>query len=306
MRIVSMVPSATEIVSALGLLDDLVGVTYECNFPPEVRGKAVIVESMLPQGLPPAEIHRLVSEAYRAGRNYFRVRTDLLAELQPDLIITQGVCSVCAVAPGQVDTALHLHPPVRNLILRAETIEGIFQDIRQVGAATGRMAEAEAWVDRLRARLEALRGQVPPTPDRPRVLLLEWLDPPMVAGHWAPEMVEWVGGVHVLNEAGRPSRTITWADVEAADPDAIFLVPCGYQLADVLQELPHLRPPAGWSRLRAVRRRAVWAADANAYFSRPGPRFVHGIEVLIEALWGLQVFSDVSNPAAWALAEAWL
>lgn len=306
MRIVSMVPSATEIVSALGLLDDLVGVTYECDFPPEVRGKTVIVESTLPHGLPLAEIHRLVSEAYRAGRNYFRVRTDLLAELQPDLIITQGVCSVCAVAPGQVDTALHLHPPVRTLILQAETIEGILQDIRQVGVATGRTAEAETLVDCLWARLEVLCGQVPPTSDRPRVLLLEWLDPPMVAGHWAPEMVEWAGGVHVLNEAGRPSRTIAWADVEAADPDAIFLVPCGYRLADVLQELRHLRPPAGWSRLRAVRRRAVWAADANAYFSRPGPRFIHGVEVLIEALWGLQVFSDVSSPAAWAPAEAWL
>ncbi|GBC85943.1 Vitamin B12-binding protein [bacterium HR11] len=306
MRIVSMVPSATEIVAALGLLDDLVGVTYECDFPPEVRGKAIVVESTLPPGLPPAEVHRLVSEAYRAGRNYFRVRTDLLAELRPDLIITQGVCSVCAVAPGQVDTALHLHPPLRNLVLQAETVDGIFEDIRRVGAATGRTAEAEALVDRLQARLEALRAQIPPTAVRPRVLLLEWLDPPMVAGHWVPEMVERAGGVHVLNEAGRPSRTISWADVAAADPDAIFLVPCGYRLEAVLEEIRRLSPPAGWSRLRAVRRRAVWAADASAYFSRPGPRFVHGVEVLMEALWGLRVFSDASNPTAWALADPWL
>jgi len=306
MRIVSMVPSATEIVSALGLLDDLVGVTYECDFPPEVRGKTVVVESTLPHGLPPAEVHRLVSEAYRAGRNYFRVRTDRIAELQPDLIITQGVCSVCAVAPGQVDAALHVHPPVRNLVLQAETVEGIFEDIRRVGAATGRTAEAEALVRRLRSRLEGLRAQVPPTPGRPRVLLLEWLDPPMVAGHWGPEMVEWAGGLPVLNDAGRPSRTISWADVEAADPDAILLVPCGYRLTSVLEEIRHLRPPAGWSWLRAVRRRAVWAADASAYFSRPGPRFIHGIEILIEALWGVRVFSDASAPAAWAPAEAWL
>ncbi|MCS7313255.1 MAG: cobalamin-binding protein [Acidobacteria bacterium] len=306
MRIVSMVPSATEIVGALGLVDDLVGVTYECDFPPEVRGKAVVVESTLPQGLAPAEIHRLVSEAYQAGRNYFRVRTDLLAELQPDLIITQGVCSVCAVAPGQVDTALHLHPPVRNLVLRAETVEGIFEDIRQVGTATDRTPQAEALVDHLRTRLKVLRSQVPLESNRPRVLLLEWLDPPIVAGHWVPEMVEWAGGIHVLNEAGRPSRTIPWTDVEVADPDVIFLIPCGYRLSAVLEEIQRLPPPAGWSRLRCVRRRAVWAVDASAYFSRPGPRFVHGVEVLIEVLWGLQVFSDVWNPAAWALAETWL
>ncbi|MFN3920106.1 MAG: cobalamin-binding protein [Methylohalobius sp.] len=306
MRIVSMVPSATEIVAALGLLDDLVGVTYECDFPPEVRSKAIVVESTLPCGLAPAEIHRLIGEAYREGRNYFRIRTDLLIELRPDLVITQGVCSVCAVAPGQADTALHLHPPFRILILQAETVEGIWQDIRRVGAATGKTTEAETLVARLRARLEALRAQIPPAPARPQVLLLDWLDPPMVAGHWAPEMVEWAGGTHVLNDAGQPSRTISWADVEAVDPDAVFFVPCGYRLAEVLEELKHLRPPAGWSRLRAVRRRAVWAADANAYFSRPGPRFVHGIEVLIETLWGVRVFSDVSSQAAWAMAEAWL
>ncbi len=306
MRIVSMVPSATETVCALGLLDDLVGVTYECDFPPAVRGKAVVVESTLPPGLPPAEVHRLVSEAYREGRNYFRVRTDLLAELRPDLVITQGVCSVCAVAPGQVDTALHLHPPLRNLVLQAATVEGILQDIRWVGAATGRTAEAEALVGRLRARLEALRAQVPRASSRPRVLLLEWLDPPIVAGHWAPEMVEWAGGVPVLNDAGRPSRTVGWGDVEAADPDVIVLVPCGYRLPEVLEEIRRLRPPAGWSRLRAVRRGAVGAADASAYFSRPGPRFVHGVEVLLEVLWGVGVFSDASGSRAWAPAEAWL
>jgi iron complex transport system substrate-binding protein len=306
MRIVSMVPSGTEIVCALGLTDALVGVTYECDYPPEVRGRTVVVESTLPPGLPPAEIHRLVSEAYRAGRNYFRIRTDRLAELRPDLVITQGVCSVCAVAPGQIDTVLHWHPPFRNLALQAGTIEGIWEDIRRVGEATGQTAEAEALVGRLQTRLKELQARVPRAAVRPRVLLLEWLDPPMVAGHWVPEMVGWAGGIPVLNEAGQPSRTIPWSDVEAADPDAIFLVPCGYRLADVLEELRRLRPPEGWFRLRAVRRRAVWAADAGAYFSRPGPRFVHGVEILVEALWGLPVFSDATNPGAWAPAEAWL
>jgi len=311
MRIVSTVPSATEIVCALGLLDSLVGVSYGCDYPPEVRGKPAVVESTLPRGLGSREIHELVSKAKREGRSYFRIRYDLISELNPDLLIFQGVCDVCGVHPSIVNPSfLHTHKLFKTLTLGGGDIRGVMDDIVKVGKATERVYEAKGLTEKIAGRIDEVREAAERNSRggrrAPKVLFLEWLDPPITAGHWVPEMIKIAGGLPVLAEEGQPSKVIEWRSILDADPDCIILGPCGFHVVDTLRELESITPTEGWRGIKAVKEGQVYVVESSHYFSRPGPRVVHGVEMLSDILWGTSFFSDSINRETVALADPWV
>jgi len=280
MRICSFLPSATETLYALGLGDSVVGVTYECDFPAEVKSKPVVVHTKLPHTSSPAEIDRLVNEFVARGESLYRVDTELLQQLQPDLIVTQDLCHVCAASPDDLSSAMKTLPgPPRVVSLNPSTIAEVLDDILRLGEATGRLQEARELVSALRGRIEAVKSTVAGAP-RLRVICLEWLDPPFVGGHWVPEMVDCAGGVDVLGQIGKPSFRVDWKQVTQSLADIAVLMPCGYDLRQTLEEFAGLRLPEGWHNLPAARRGQVFAVDATSYCSRHGPRVVTGIEIL--------------------------
>jgi iron complex transport system substrate-binding protein len=286
MKILSLLPSATEIVYALGLEDELVGVTCECDFPPEAAAKPVVSRTVMPiEGdVPPAEIDRLVTEQVAEGAPLYTIDADAVARTQPDLILAQDLCRVCAVPSGQVEDALSVIGCRADVLsLDPLTLDDILDGITEVGRRSGRGEEARELVAGLRARVAAVevatRGLA-----RPRTMTLEWLDPPFVGGHWVPEMVGRAGGLAVTATAGQPSRRVGWDEAAAARPEVIVFIPCGYGLSQALEqgrELLGVPEVAGSPAGRAGR---VFAADASSYFSRPGPRIVTGLEALAWAL----------------------
>lgn len=285
MRICSFLPSATEILCALGMGESLAGVTYECDHPPEARGKPVVVHTRLPHFSGSAEIHQQVSEFMSRGESLYRVDLDELRKIEPDLIVTQDLCRVCAASPGDLNEALACLPRTpRVLCLNPRGLADVWGDIRMVGAAAGRAAEGEALARDLERRVAAVGKAVASTPVRPRVLALEWLDPPFIAGHWVPEMVACAGGIDVLGKAGEPGFQTTWDKVLNAKPEVIVVMPCGYHLPEVLKEFRKTQFPSGWGDLPAVRNGKVYAVDASSYYSRPGPRLAAGVEVLADIL----------------------
>ncbi len=286
MRIASFLPSATEMLFALGAAEDVVAVTFECDFPAEARTRPHAVQSHLPTGLAPAAIDAIVRAEGAAGRNLYFADTQLLEQLAPDLIILQDLCRVCAIdSPTLARDMSQLASSPRVLSLSAQTLDGVFAEIELVGATIGRTAQAEALTASLRERVK--RVQVRPRLLRaPRVLCLEWLDPFFQGGHWVPEMVELAGGAPVLATPGEKSVRVTPEQVQAADPDIIILMPCGYDLRGTLAQYASLTMPEGWPALRAVRAGCVFAVDGSAYFSRPGPRLVDGLEILACILHG--------------------
>lgn len=286
MRILSLLPSATEIVYCLGLGDALAGVTGECDHPPEARGKPVVSNSALPlaPGLPPAEIDRLVRERVAAGEPLYLLDTEVIRRLSPDLILTQDLCRVCAVPSGQVQEALdRLGCAAEVVSLDPHTLDDIFEGILAVGRRTGRSERAEEVVDGLRRRTAAVEEAARGLP-RVAVITLEWLDPPFAGGHWVPEMVERAGGEHRLVATGEPSRRVTWEDVARAEPEVVVSMPCGYGLEAALAESVALAGVPAVAGSPAGRAGRVFAVDASSYFSRPGPRVVTGLEVMAWAL----------------------
>ncbi len=284
MRIASLLPSATEILFALGLGEDVAGVTHECDFPPEARKRRVVVRPRLPHGLSAAEIDRRVSEFLARGESLYSVDAEALRTIEPDLILTQELCDVCAASPDDLGTALASLPRAPRVIsLTPHTLPDVWRDIVAVGEATGRVAQARALVAQLEERVAAVARAVEGA-TRPRVACLEWLDPPYCGGHWVPEMVERAGGRDILGRAGQPSFRVSWDDVSAAQPEVIVLMPCGYGMEDVLKEFANTPLPAVWKELPAVRAGRVFAVDASGYFSRPGPRLAGGVEILAHAL----------------------
>lgn len=275
MRIVSLLPSATEIVYALGLGDALVGVTHECNWPPEARTKTRVSRTLLPADAPPAEIDALVTAAnVEGGAPTEELDEAALAELSPDVILTQDLCAVCAVPAGQVEAALEtLGCHAEVVSLDPGTIAEMLDGIDRVGTVTGRERQAATLVEALDRRVKTVRSDVSGRPRR-RVLALEWGDPPYNAGHWIPEMIEIAGGEPVLAAPQRDSVRVTWAEIEQARPEVVVFTPCGYTLDQAIAEGRSLRgrPEFGDAEL--------WAVDADALFVRPGPRLVDGIEVL--------------------------
>ncbi len=277
MRIASLIPSGTDIAAALGLQSQLVGVSHECDHA-AARGLPILTGSVIPSGLEPAEIDRRVAEALRqpdANGSLYRTDRALLKELAPDVVLTQEICDVCAVNAASV--ACDLPAGARLLTLGATSLDGLWADLRAVAAATN--ADAEKLIASLKARLEAVRCAVAGRA-RPRVLTLEWTDPPFLGGHWIPEIIETAGGVHLLSAGGEPSRRAAWDEVIVADPDVILLLPCGYSLDATMETARALRQRAEFRELRAVREGRVWATDATHLFSRCTPASIRAMEVV--------------------------
>jgi len=290
MRIASFLPSATEILFAIGAGPDVCAVTFECDFPAEARSRPQVVFSHLPPGLSPAEIDAVVSAEGAQGRSLYFVDLPRLEALEPELIVLQDLCRVCAIdSPTLARDMSRLgggtRPGPQIISLSAHTLAGVFGEVLLLGEATGRSAEARSVVEALTARMERVRAAVKPAV-RPRVLCLEWLDPLFQGGHWIPEMVELAGGEPVLATAGEKSVRIGWEQVVAADPEVIVVMPCGYHLAETVAQFRAISLPLEWSGLTAVKRGEVYAVDGTAYFSRPGPRLVDGLEILHAVLSG--------------------
>lgn len=304
MRIVSLLPSATEIVCAIGLGDELVAVTHECDWPPEVIGKPVVTRSV--HHLTDAssgDIHRRVTASMHGGSSLYALDEEALAAAEPDLILTQELCRVCAVSYREVnEVARAIDADITVISLEPTSIEGILNTITTVGA----MAEAEDaaidLVESLRERLGAVEravaarrdgGQMPP-----RIASLEWLDPPFAAGHWVPEQVRRAGGWDVLGSDGERSRETSWDAIAEVDPEMLVLMPCGFHLAETVEAWDQTPRPTWYRDLSAVRRGQVFAVDGSAYFSRPGPRVIDGIELLAE-IFDPDGFIDVAPMGSW-------
>jgi iron complex transport system substrate-binding protein len=280
MKICSFLPSSTEILFALGLGDSVCGVTFECDYPEEARNKPVVVYSKLLHGLPEKEIDRQVNDFSGRGESLYRLDADKLREIQPDVIVTQDLCHVCAASPNDLGAVLSSFViPPKVLPLTPHTVEEVWNDIQIVGDACERSHEARQLIASLKRRIAGLK---PDLPNAPRVLCLEWLDPPFVGGHWVPEMVALAGGIDVLGKAGEPGVPVSWEAIVASDPDLILAMPCGYHRHEVELELAKVPFPAAWHSLRAVRSGQVFAMDASSHFSRPGPRIAEGIVELAE------------------------
>jgi iron complex transport system substrate-binding protein len=283
--IVSLLPSTTEICYALGLGDRLGGVTHECDFPPEARGKPHLTRNVLPPGEhTSAEIDRMISERVLNGEAIYDLDRDLLAEIAPDLILTQELCDVCAVSYDEVLEAARALPKVpRVASFEPRSVEDILLSILEVARLTDVPERGYEVVGSLGGRLGKVAADAAGT-ERQTVLCLEWLDPPMVGGHWVPEMVRLAGGVDVLGPEGRPSVVVPWDAIASRDPDVVILMPCGYDLPTTVEKARELDSVPEWRALRAVRSGRVYPVDGSAYFNRPGPRVVDGIELVAELL----------------------
>jgi iron complex transport system substrate-binding protein len=285
MRIVSLLPAATEICWALGLGKDLVGVSPECDYPPAVRGVPVVSRTLLSyEGASSAETSRMVGERLQQGGALYQVDARALAAADPDLILTQGLCQVCAPTLGDVeDVAKRLPREPRILSLDPHRLEDILDGMGQVGRTCGVEEYATSVVEGLRARVERVR-KAASVRDRPRTACLEWLEPLFAAGHWVPEMVALAGGEDVLARPMEPSRRIEPKDLALAAPEVLVLMPCGFDLARTAKEAPAVTATAWFADLPAPRRDRVWLVDGSSYFNRPGPRVVDGLEILAHIL----------------------
>jgi iron complex transport system substrate-binding protein len=303
MRIVSLLPSATEILYALGAGDQVVGITHECDFPPEAAGKPALIKPRVDPTAAPAEIDRQVSELVARGESIYAVDADLLASLAPDLIVTQDLCHVCAASPDDLATALsRFSRPPRVLTLTPHSLDDVWQDIIRAGDATNTRPRAESLAAELKATVQAVASitaltnvrassaaqaaasaapqTVARSAIRPRVACLEWLDPLYVGGHWVPEMVAIAGGEDVLGRAGHPSFKVSADDVAQSNADVIVVMLCGYNAKRNAAEFQSAKIPQSWQNLPAIRNRRIFAVDANSHFSRPGPRLADGVELL--------------------------
>ena len=280
MRICSLLPGATEIAYALGLGDQIVGVTHECDYPADAQQKPVMVHSAIDaQRMSGREIDRKVGELLEAGKGLYSIDAQAFGAAAPDVILTQGLCEVCALDYNEVVKAAERLPHRPKIIsLNPHNLSELLDDIARVGAATERQSAAATLVCALRQRIEQVAGREPDK--RPRVVCLEWFEPLFSAGHWAPEMVALAGGIDMLGRRGEPSAKIEWRQVIEARPDVILLMPCGFDVRRTVKEATPLRALPGWNDLPAVKSGNVFALNGNAYFSRPGPRLVDGLEIL--------------------------
>ncbi len=284
-RVISLLPAATEIVAALGMLDALLGVSHECDYPEEVNRKPRVTRCEIHDvGLPSAEADRWVRETLHARGTLYTMEEDRVRELRPDAILTQRLCDVCAVGYGSVARfAATLPGPPRVVSLEPSNVADILGDIETVGELLGVPERAEAVMASLTARIVAVRGRAAGAPRR-RVVLLEWIDPPFSTGHWGPELVDLAGGIELLGRGGTDAVAVSWEAVVNAAPEVLVLACCGYPLERTLADLPLLRSYPGFDRLPAAERGEVYVVDGSAYFSRPGPRIVDSLEILAAIL----------------------
>jgi len=281
-RIVSFLPSATEMVCALGLEDRLVGITHECDYPSSVKGKPIVVRSAVPvETMTQAEIDKSVSDRLQNGLSVYQVDERLLQELAPDLILTQDLCQVCAPSGNEVTQALNLLPKKPQILwLTPKSLRQIDGNLRDIGEATGSVKEADELIATGRANLGKISDVTRKLSSRRRVFCMEWLDPLYCSGHWVPEMVRIAGGVDELSREGTDSVRISWDAVLKWAPEVLIIMPCGCHLDKVLELCPKLSVQPGWFDLPAVREGRVYAVDASSYFARPGPRVVKGAQLL--------------------------
>ncbi len=284
MRVVSLLPSATEMVHFAGAADWLVGVTHECDHPPGVERLPKLTSSRIDPTLSGAEIDAEVNRLVTDDESIYALDVDLLESLEPDLVITQGLCDVCAVSTSLVEEAVEgLGSRPELLVLNPTSLEDVLGDSVRIGEALGRGREARENVALLRNRFDEVEKAVAGLP-RPRVGCIEWLDPPFSAGHWVPEMVRLAGGRELFAGPGERSVRLDWETVFEAAPEVLVLMPCGFDAARAAEEAEALPALPGWSDLPAVRDGRVWAVDANSFFSRPAPRLVEGVEILARIL----------------------
>jgi iron complex transport system substrate-binding protein len=269
-------------VCALGISEALVGVTHECDYPAEVRGKPIVVRAVLPtEEMTQYQIDAAVAQRMRAGLSLYQVDETLLRQLDPDLILTQDLCQVCAPSGNEVAQVLQLLPrKPRILWLTPRSLAEIFENLQELGKATDRLDTATELISASRVRLECVAGLTRNVPARPRVFCMEWFEPVYASGHWMPEMIEIAGGVDALGRKGMDSVRIAWQEVVEWAPEVMILTPCGFNLDQTIERAGLLASNPGWSDLPAVRDGRVYAVDANSYFARPGPRVVEGTELL--------------------------
>jgi iron complex transport system substrate-binding protein len=285
MRIVSLLPSATEIVCELGLRDQLVGVTHECDHPASVKALPKVTKTLIPTDASSREIDALVRDRLGEQSALYTLDLAMLERVAPDLIVTQALCDVCAVAENEVKNAacrLPGDPPVVNL--EPETMGEVLDCIRQVAAAIGEPARAEPVIARLQARIDAVLARVARTRTRPRIALLEWLDPPFSTGHWNPELIRLAGGVDGFGREGQKSVTLRWEQVTTWQPEIVLISCCGFTIERTMEEVGVLRDVPGWDDVPAVRDGRVFVTDGSSYFSRPGPRLVDSLELLAHVI----------------------
>jgi iron complex transport system substrate-binding protein len=285
MRVVSLLPAATEITAALGCTDMLVGVSHECDFPAEVAGKPRVTRCAIHgNALPSGETDRWVRETLAATGTLYALDEDMLRTLEPGVIITQRLCDVCAVGYETVTAfAATLPGSPRVVNLEPTRLADVFDDVRRIATALGVPERGERVVAELQARVAAVRSRVAAA-SRRRCTLLEWIDPPFRGGHWVPELLEAAGGIDPLGRTGEDAAAITWDAIRDADPEVLVLACCGYPIERTLADVPLLAARAGWHDLTAVRNGEVWVLDGSAYVSRPGPRLADTIEILASLL----------------------
>ena len=303
-RILSLLPSATEIAVAVGRGANLVGRSHECDFPPFVEALPVCTATKLEKGLTSRQIEDRVQEIVRQGLSVYEVKAALVRALKPDVVLTQSQCAVCAVTPADLEEALcdWVGAPPALLSLAPDNLDDVWSDLRRVGAAVDAASEAEASVGALQAGLEAIRMRSAARGWRPRVAAIEWIEPLMAAGNWVPELIDAAGGEALFAAPGQHSPWMEWDALAAADPDAIILMPCGYRIGQTLAEMGALRARPGWRDLSAVKAGRVFAVDGHHYFNRPGPRLVESAEILAE------IFDrcvDARSSVAGPVGERW-
>ncbi len=286
MRIISLLPSNTELACALGLADQIVGISHECDYPPEVSDRPVLTSSGIAKNLTTEQIHEQVSKEVKNSHALYHINQSLLESLRPDLILTQAKCDVCAVDYDEVEAAVAKLPLPHPKILsfQPDSLEDLFEDLRKIAIATGRQQEAETVIAQWKQRIEKIQKIIRSTKERPRVLLLEWLKPLMAAGSWSPQLVKLAGGEHGLNLGPGKAKKISWEQIRDYDPEVFVLIPCGFTIENTLRDLPLVASLPGWNTLSAVRSKKVFAVDGSSYFNRPGPRLVDSLEILASLL----------------------
>jgi iron complex transport system substrate-binding protein len=285
-KIISLLPAATEIVCALGLEDNLVGRSHECDFPPSVKQLPVCSEANFPDNLSSMEIDKKVKEILSDALSIYTVKREKIRELDPDVVITQAQCEVCAVSIKDVEEALenYLDKQARIISLQPESLEDIFNNIIEVAAALNVTARGNELIESLNERVDIIRHKLKYIENKPTVACIEWLEPLMVSGNWVPELVDLAGGISVLAEPGKHSPFIQWADILLQDPEIIIAMPCGFSIERTLKEIDILLQLPGFAELKAVKNNRLYITDGSQYFNRPGPRIVDSIEILAEIM----------------------
>ena len=301
MRICSLLPSTTEIVCALGMETSLVGKTHECDYPPEIGHVEVVTKSLIDHTeSSSSEIDRHISEAMHSGSGIYSIDDSALAKINPDLILTQELCEVCAVSYSQVEASVRkLESDIDVISLEPTTLEGIHETVVEIGNAVGAHNEANELSQSLRKRIERIREMTSSSSFNPKILSLEWLDPPFCGGHWVPEMIEYAGGVEAISLRESPSREIKWEEAIDASPDLVILMVCGFDLEKTVAEFHNLSKDKSWgSDFWETFKGETYIVDGSSYFSRPGPRIVDGLEILAEIIQP-EIFPRARPSSAW-------